>query len=280
MKMFNQMKSLVVLSLLGLSVLAGCRKEKDEPDSDTSTAIDNSFAEATYNDVSAMADQAAGNGTLTTFKGTNDETIMLSPCATVTHDSISSPRVITIDFGTTNCLCLDGRYRRGQIIVTYQGAYRDSGSVHTIRFNNYFVNDYQVGGTKTVTNEGTNSSGNTWFSIAVAGSITATTGQVLSWSSAREREWIEGASTAIWSDDVYRITGQASGTGFSGTTFTAVIDSPLLIALDCKWIKEGVISFTPSNRQTRVINYGYLNGNCDRLAQVTIGSNTYTIELR
>ena len=47
-----------------------------------------------------------------------------------------------------------------------------------------------------------------------------------------------------------------------------------------KWIKEGVISFTPSNRQTRVINYGYIAGNCDRLAQVTIGSNTYTIELR
>ena len=172
------------------------------------------------------------------------------------------------------------QFIHGLDVLSYQGAYRDSGSVHTITFNNYFVNDYQIGGSKTVTNEGTNSSGNTWFSIAVTGSITATTGQVLSWSSAREREWIEGESTTVWSDDVYQITGQASGTGFSGTTFSAVIDSPLLIALNCKWIKEGVLSFTPSNRQTRVIDYGYLDGNCDRLAQVTIGSNTYTIELR
>ena len=31
-------------------------------------------------------------------------------CATVTYDSISNPKTITINFGPTNCMCLDGRY--------------------------------------------------------------------------------------------------------------------------------------------------------------------------
>ncbi|HMT29176.1 MAG TPA: hypothetical protein PKD91_07855 [Bacteroidia bacterium] len=277
-------KQLVVTGILTISTLAlsftGCRKDKDELDSETGTSIDNAFAEAVFDDAATMADQAALNGELNSFKSSSDEGMLLSSCATITRDTLAIPRVITIDFGTKNCLCNDGRYRRGKIIVTYNGGYRDVGSVHNIGFDNYFVNNYKVNGTKTVTNQGLNASGHTWFSIGVYGSLTSSTGQTMSRLSTRIREWISGESTPTWSDDVYLITGTASGTTFNGNTYVAAITVPLEIALNCRWIKNGVLELTPTGKQTRSVNYGYSNGACDRYAELTIGTHTHIVELR
>jgi hypothetical protein len=270
-----------LVSGLALTLIAGCKKDDDKTDTDTISAEDNAFAQGIYDDVKNMADQAAYYGDLTTYRGGEDQMSVLSHCATVSNDTNVSPKLITIDFGTTNCQCHDGRYRRGKILVTYTGAYRDSASFHTISFDNYHVNDYKVEGTKTVTNMGTNSSGNTWFSINVQnGMITAPGGQVMTYTSQRQREWVNGESTVInWLDDVYHITGTASGQSFAGVQFTAAITDPLVVALNCWWIKDGIVEFSPQGAQTRVVDYGYQNGACDNKAEVTIGSNTYIVTL-
>ncbi len=270
----------LIISSCAALFFTGCRKDRDEPDSETGSSVDNAFADAVFDDAGTMSDQAVLNGEVTLFKNAGDEAYLLSTCATVTLDTISSPRMVTIDFGSVNCLCADGRYRRGKILVTYNGHYRDAGTTHTIGFDNYFVSDYQVQGTKTVTNEGLNTAGHTWFSINVNGSITAPGGAIFTRQSIRNREWIAGEATQIWNDDVYLVTGTASGTNFSGNAYTAAITTPLEIALSCRWIKNGVAQFTPAGKQTRSVNYGYSNGNCDRYAELTIGSNTFIIELR
>jgi len=261
-------------------MLTGCRKDKDELDTDTGTAVDNAFAEAIYDDAGIMADQAILEGGLTSFRGPGNDQSLLSQCATISYDTVANPKQVTIDFGATNCLCIDGRYRRGKVLVTYSGAYRDIGTVITIGFDNYFVSDYHLQGTKSVTNQGLNASNHTWFSITVNGTVTSPLGQVLTRQSTRLRERVEGENTFAWNDDVYHITGAASGVTFSGSSYVAGITSPLEIALNCRWIKNGVLEFTPSGKQTRSVNYGYLNGNCDRYAELTIGNNTYIIELR
>src|SRR5687767_7026923 len=100
-------RSLLVLSLAAVAITA-CRRDDKDEDNDTSSASDNAFAEASYNDMSTIADQAS-YGSLTTYKlASGDEGSLLSACATVTHDSAnaSDPDSITVDFGTTNCLCL------------------------------------------------------------------------------------------------------------------------------------------------------------------------------
>ena len=66
----------------------------------------------------------------------------------------------------------------------------------------------------------------------------------------------------------------------TGNSFTATILSPLVIALDCRWIKDGTLEFSPSGKLKRTIDYGYPGGGCDKYAQVTIGNGTYVIELR
>lgn len=274
----TMIKYFMVAATVGI-LFTSCRRDKDDMmDKDTSTASDNALAEGTFKDVKNIADEASG-GSLSSYFPNNvtTERAMLSTCATITHDTISTPHMLTIDFGTSNCLCNDGRYRRGIINVSYNGHYRDSASVHTITFTNYFVNDNQVLGTKTVTNLGHNSSGNLNFDVDVNGTIIKAGGGTITWTSHRNREWIAGESTPTWFDDIYHITGSASGTNASGNSFTAVITEALRIEVGCHNITKGKATLTPSGKPTRFIDWG--SGACDNQATVTINGHVYTITL-
>jgi hypothetical protein len=274
--------SLTILALTSLT-FTGCRR--DEEDADTSAASDNALAEAIYSDVTNIADEAGISGSLSNYRlGDPDNGGVLSACATLDFDTINTADqdTITVDFGSVNCTCNDGRNRRGQIIVYYTGGYRDSASTHTITFNNYYVNDHQVLGTKTVTNLGHNAAGNLVYDIDVNGTIhLASNAGTITWSSDRQREWTAGESTAIWSDDMYSITGTASGTSAAGENFSVSITSPLIrnMAIGCRrHFTQGTVTVTPDSRPVRTIDFG--TGACDDLATVTINNNTYTIHLR
>ncbi|MBK8145321.1 MAG: hypothetical protein IPK62_10190 [Bacteroidetes bacterium] len=249
-------------------------KTKDNNnDNDTEMSKDNSMAEFSYNDAMNIADEASNvnsGDNLGNYK-------TASNCATVTKDTTTNPRTITVDFGASNCLCNDGRYRRGKVLVTYTGKYRDAGSVHTIGFDNYFVNDNQILGSKTVTNMGLNASNQSYFNIVVNGKIIkANTTDSIMWSSNRTRTWIQGEATQTWTDDIYEITGNGSGQNKNGS-FTMSIIQPLVRDLSCKWFKSGKVELQPAGKLLRTIDYG--NGNCDNTATVLINGNTYSIVL-
>lgn len=283
------MKKLILLpaAIIALTWFS-CKKDKEETlEYDTQTAYDNSLADGLFNDVNNIANQAL-SGSLSTYRGgQSGEETLLSACATVTltPDSSGSGGTATVDFGSIPCRCRDNRFRKGIISVRYTGAYRDSGTVITTTFNNYYVGLdstalYKVEGTKTVTNKGRNSANNTWFSINVSNArVTSPSGTSMTWNSTRQREWIAGQSTtSIWSDDTYSITGSASGTNFAGTAFTVSITSPLIFSLDCAYIKQGKFDLTPSGKPTRSFDYG--SGTCDALATVTVNGRTFNIVLR
>lgn len=280
-----------VVCVFGLLLaLFSCEKEsvKDTTDSftdsDVTTATDNGLVESVFGDVENIADQAS-EGQLISFMpevNLNDSkpvSHVKSSCATITHDTISSPRLLTIDFGASNCLCNDGKNRRGEILVSYSGRYRDTGSVHTISFNNYFVNDNEVLGSKSVTNNGRNNSNKISFSIEVDGKlIKANTSDTIEWMSSRTRTWEEGDSTLInWLDDVYSITGTSSGINSAGVSYTANITAPLVRALNCRWFESGTLEITPQGKLTRILDYG--SGDCDANATVTISGMSFPIVL-
>ncbi len=268
---------LFVVAAIGITI-SSCRK-KEEKDNDTSASSDNALAEITYNDVNNIADEAS-TGSLSSYLSTNDDAdkSVLSTCATITHDTVSVPHLLTIDFGPTNCLCSDGRNRRGAINVSYTGRYRDSASTHTISFTNYFVNDNQILGTKTVTNNGHNAAGHLVYSVQVNGQIVkAGGGGTITWTSSRQREWIAGEGTPTWLDDSYLITGSASGTSATGNSFTASITSALRKNIGCRYLVSGTLALTPSGKATRYIDFG--SGACDNQATVTINGNVYNITL-
>ena len=276
---FLNVASLVLATAL---IFSACKRDRTDnlSNEDNDYATDHARLEQTFDDVQRIADEAATTGTLSNFKTTTDPSI-LGNCVTVTRDTISVPHTVTIDFGNSNCLCNDGRYRRGQIMVSYTGHYRDSGHVHTITFNNYFVNDNQVTGTKTITNMGHNANGKTYFSISINGAIIlANNAGTRSWTSTRTRTWMAGENTPMRIDDVYEITGTATVTRANNMSFNVNITSPLIAALSCHWIKQGTVQMTPvstSSQLTRTLDYG--NGVCDALATLTIGNKTYNITL-
>ncbi|MFA6570594.1 MAG: hypothetical protein WCT77_05090 [Bacteroidota bacterium] len=202
---------------------------------------------------------------------------LLPECATLTIDSAS--RTMTIDFGITNCLCNDGRYRRGKVIAVFSGKWKDLGSSVTVSLENYYVNDNKVTGTKTITH----TAAHTWHTVVTDASVTTETGTI-SWTADRTVEQTAGYNTlTIW-DDSYKVTGSATGTNRKGTNFTVTIDEPLIkkIQLGCASVfVDGKWTLVNDGGVTMTLNYDPIGGEpCDKIAEVTINGKTRRITLR
>lgn len=275
------MKRYILIPALAVALLTSCAKQ----DEDLGAPQDASKAEFSFNDVNNISDEACNTGDLATIKSMNS---IMSGCATVTLDTVAMPHTCVIDFGTSNCLCTDGKYRRGIINVSFTGRYRDAGTVITITTGNtgttsdYFVNNNQVIGTHTVTNMGANGDGNIYYTVDVTGSvILASSAGIISWTSHREREWLAGSGTATFNDDIYSITGSGSGVSANGTNVTITITSALIRKLEpgCRaHFVQGTVEVAPGSLAVRTLDFG--NGACDNLATITVNGNTYNITLQ
>lgn len=286
--MKNRNLNFIVLFILTVSmVVFSCKKdEKDEVNNETTTAQDNAISQNMFDDVKKVVEEAANDEGNTSKAG-----YFFGTCAAVTIvpawiDTTTWPKTMTIDFGTTNCTGTDGINRRGKLIVTLTDRYRNQGSVLTVLPQNYFVNDHQIEGTKTLTNNGRNASNNLTFSVQVTnGKITFPTGGYTTWTSTRTNEWIAGDTTSWFThgvgglcDDVYLITGSANGVNRAGLPYVVNITSALRKEICCRWIVSGKLDIIPSGLPTRTVNYDPgNNGNCDAIANVTILGNTFTI---
>lgn len=262
--------------------ISSCKKAK--LNKATTTAEDNGTAESLYEDAFSSVDDAAKGESSINKTGESLRLATDSICATITVNppapDSTFPKTVTIDFGTTNCTGSDGRIRRGKIISTLTGRYRTTGTVVTVSFTDFYINDYHIEGTKTITNNGRNSSGNLSFTVQVAGGkVTSPEGDVISWESTRTKEWIAGESTKlyIW-DDVYSITGNASGVNREGRNYTASITNALRKEIGCRWIVSGTFEVAPQDLDTRTIDYG--DGTCDNKAIVTVNNKQKEITLR
>lgn len=269
-------KAVSAVTLIAAISLSSCKK--DANDENYFVAYGQATADETYNDAQNISDEAAQSGTVS-YKDENANA--LSGCALVTRDTLSTPHVTTIDFGS-GCTGADGRTRSGQIIVTYDGSYRDPGTTINVSFNNYYVDGNQVLGNKTIVNGGTNSNGHLFFNVSVNGSIVLADGAgTISWTSERVREWIAGESTFNRDDDQYSITGSANGVAANGDEFSATVIVPLIrsLAPGCRrHFVSGKVLLQRTNRPDREVDFG--NGNCDNEAIVTVNGHSHTILLK
>ena len=274
---------LAIAALVSSSIFSSCKKkEVEEKDKDTSSASDQSLASATVNDMTSISDEAGKTYSVSSFKTENTEGLLSASCATITLDTLAAAKTITVNFGATNCICSDGRFRRGSLIISFTGKYRDSLTLITVSPQNYFVNDNQVTGYKTIRNKGHNSANHLVYEVNANIQIIKANGAgTILWQSVRQREWINGESSPTWSDDIYSITGNASGTSANGNSFTSTITSPLIrnMAIGCRrHFTQGVLEHSPSGKAIRYINFG--NGSCDDQAVVTINGTSYNITLQ
>ena len=281
------MKKSIILGALAVSLvtLNACKKDKEEEYDNSSAPKSNAIIENAYDEMTNMSDQAINgdmvfyNSPKVTVVYASKDTPLLEKEAcnvVITLDTTSTTRSITIDWGTANCDCNDGKQRRGKIITTFTGKYRDSGTVITHTPVDYYVNDNKISGTKTVTNMGTNSNGQPFFNIAINGSVTMSDGDVFTYSSNRVRTWVAGYNTLLtFIDDEYDITGSTTASSTNGNGYTANITSPLNIKVGCGYIRKGTVEITPTGKPVRVIDYG--TGTCDASFTITVNGHTYTV---
>ncbi|MGY3090732.1 hypothetical protein ACVWYF_003793 [Hymenobacter sp. UYAg731] len=274
------LRSLALACLASAALLTtGCNRNNDATPSDDITTAEDRTDDNSETAMSSEAAQMAGPTDPQTqgsayVIGENDFKNRFGYCANRTYDFPT--KTLTIDFGTTNCLCADGRYRRGKIIVhfTTDVLTRRAGAVVTR--DNYFVNENQHTATRTFTDIG---GGSFTVDVTNASIIRANNGGTHSWTANWTFTRKEGYNTPQVSDDVYSVTGSATGTNRKNVGYTATIQNPLFKRADCpKYFVQGTIAVTNTNSKAMTLDYG--TGTCDNVATVTVNGHTRTIALR
>lgn len=201
------------------------------------------------------------------------------PTITVSPEGGSFPRTVTIDYGIDGCEGPRGHIRKGIIVVTQTDFMINAGAVRTVTFENFSIDDVQVEGTKTLTNNGLNTDGNPSLTRTVADAqLTFPNGSQITWNANHTLTQIDGANTLIVRDNVFEITGGSSGINRVGNAFTVTIIEPLIKSKTCAFIEKGVKEYTVEDR-TRTLDYG--EGSCDNIATVALANgNTHTVRIR
>jgi hypothetical protein len=265
----------------GLLLTTGCQRENVQPTEDVTTAEDRSddnLETAFSADILTSAqpqDAAADNSPA--VAGAPELRRIYGTCATRTYNAHT--RTLTIDFGPVNCLCPDGRYRRGKIVVAFttDTPTRRAGAVVTRE--NYFVNDNQHTATRIFTSL---SLGSFTVEVPSASIVRVNNGGTHSWTASWTFTRTAGFGTASTSDDVYSVTGSASGTNRRGISYITTIQSPLIKRSDCyKYYVAGIVSIINARDKVMLLNYDPSGSQaCDNTATVTVNGRTKTITLR
>jgi len=274
------MKNILIISLVAIS-LTSCMKNRLKKDQ---SALVNYKIETAFDEMTNISDQAI-TGNMVYYK--SGQVIVAKPgqniafekadCnVIITIDTTSSPKSVTVDYGSSNCTCNDGKTRRGKIITTFTGQYIAPGTIITHTPVDYYVNDVKFEGTKTVQNMGTNANDQLYFNVQIDGTATLETGEVVDYTSTRVRTWTTGFNTLLNRfDDEYDITGTCEGSFSSGEGYSGNTTSPIHIKVGCGFPVSGTLDITPTGKPVRQINYG--DGTCDYSFTVTVSGYTFTI---
>jgi hypothetical protein len=268
---------LFILAAVLIASVTSCEKENENQaindQENTTTVKDDAIASNLYDEVFQEVDQALTTNS-SQFKSTVADT-----CKTITIEKLdSNKRRVTINFGD-GCEGNLGRIKKGKIITIASGRYREKGFSREITFDNFYINDYKIEGTKYVLNEGTNSNNKLTFSIHLEnGKIITPGGKEITREFERTRTWIKGSDTPwfIW-DDEYNIIGTANGVNRNDYSYTRTITDSLYITLGCGNIRSGIIEIVREDKP--LINVDYGDGACDNKATITVNDQSWEVSL-
>jgi hypothetical protein len=258
---------LIVVTAITTINLSSCRKFLEETQSDSEDLLKMEMEE---NDFLKEEEVASNPCNL-------DYSSLLAPCAVVTESSSTFPKTVTIDYGT-GCVGANGRMKKGKIIISVSGDMRVAGNTRTLTFENFYLNDVKVEGSRNALNTGLNTSGN--MVIKITGDITASNGELTrSRNFTRYREWISGITTCENSDDEFHITGSGTAIGRRGIEIPHTITEKIVLKPgQCNYPLSGKVDIGSEKRGV-ILNFG--NGTCDNIAEATTKrrNKTYQIDL-
>jgi len=266
-------------------MLFSCQKESSAPtttvsdEEATMVSQENAAADAEYDDLtevgfSADADlEASAGGELDgTSNGArldlglrlgDDLFFKVGPCTkiTVSPNDSTYPKTVIIDYGD-GCICRDGKFRKGAIILYYTKPLRRPGAELTITLRNFFVNRAHIEGTKIIKNL-TEGNVHKYSVVVVDGQVTWPNGRGFKYEKTKVVTQVRGMETRKIRDDVYSIEGRSKTVYANGLTVVLNTETPLIKPVACNWIVSGVLKIK-INQRTLFLDYG--NGECDNKA--------------
>ncbi len=248
--------SFTILSLLFLSATTSCKKNVEEQEDFDQTGLAETSSQ---DDENSVTKELMYFGSPCNY----DYSEITGSCAVTTESSSSFPKTVTIDFGT-GCTGPNGFTKKGKIIIAMSNPLTDVGATREISFENFYVNDVAITGTKNLTNSGLNGNGN--LDITVVSNLTMSNGtESRSRSFTHNREWI-GHETCETADDEFKITGSGNVTRSNGKTRSYSILTAVHIKASCRYPVSGVVDFGTS-KIGATLDYGA--GVCDEYATLT-----------
>jgi hypothetical protein len=272
---------LFAFTMLGLAIgFNSCKKDKETVAEEFENTFEASGNQAVTNNLSQDAEDvflevAQDNNIAGNFAPEPVNNII--PCATITITPATGfPKTIVIDFGTS---CThNGITRSGKINITLTDSVRKSGSIATMTFTNYFVNQYKIEGTYKWTNTST-ATVRSWDRVTTGGKITAPDARYWLHEGSRSVTQTAGVGTPTPTDDVFSVfPGTHTVTNSSNISRTCTILEALQRKVNCSNIDKGKIKVQGPNHYA-TIDFG--DGTCDNLATLSIdGRAPRTITLR
>lgn len=271
-------KNIYILTALLLSsvfVINSCKKA--DVDNDTQSAIDNGICEQEFTKITPNVNGRAikENGVQKTHWGSCPD-VYVDPADTLNGFPVTMWLIYDTTTAGNGCLGDDGKLRKGKIKCVFNKPWHKDtigNNLTNITFYDYKVNGIKYEGTVIISKP----SQYAYRTQVISGKCTKDASWELFWDCDRTITWTAGMGDTIVSNDVYSVTGNASGINRNGTSYTANIVSAIVKSNSCAYIQEGILDITPQGRPTRTLDYG--DGTCDNKATVTINGNTYNITL-
>lgn len=297
MKLRNTLTQWAAFAFLLSFLVVSCQKE-----SSTSGSDDDQQREASL--VSSEADSESEivfNGVFDDAIGVNEEVGVggtgifgrTTACPNVDvirlNPNAPFPVKIIFDFTATGCTGRDGHLRRGKIITTYTGRLLYPGAMATTVFENFYLDSVKVEGTHKIINTSPATPTQPLtrqFTVDVTdGKLLKPNGNFTEWNSHKVITQLEGISTNIPLDDIFKVEGNARGKVKRGNLIVlweSNITEPLVKRFNCRWIVKGrvrTVRVNTANNGPWVAILDFGTGNCDNQALITINGVTRQITL-
>ncbi len=287
MKTRHFISPILAVFFLFAVALVSCTKDDSPatlPDDEVQLAEDDAIVDEIFEEVDNIVESEVYELDQNGYQSVSFKSATEDVCKVVSvdhPDSTNFPKVITIDYGEGCSTVINGDTitKSGKIIIEVTNRWFWPGASRTITFEDYYVNNIKIEGTRTITNEGFNNDGHLQFHITlVDGKLTVNDTLFYTRESDRTRTWVITLNPLT--DTVY-VTGTMSGTNFRGLDYTRETIEPLTI-LRCPdffyaWkIVSGQVLATVGDNEW-ILDFG--DGTCDRTATLTRTHDGATKEL-
>ena len=275
MKKLNVTKQMFMVATGLALILTGCSdnepvtngvQELEQDSTEIAMSAEIDVASETMDDIAIDAYETQEASENTTGRVANgQESYSLPDCVTITVVAEQNSREITIDFGTEGCE-VRGHILKGKILLSYTRDPEAREILITKTLEDFYFNDKNIIGGKTILKQLSNDNGNPQFTRTVDFTVVWPNGAEASRSGIKIREWIEGHGSGIWSDNVFEVTGNWTSTFRNGNSHSYEIVIPLRREVICRFFVSGSVDVERTNF-SGVFDYG--EGDCDNQATFT-----------